>query len=54
MSQAYFTLKQKAATLILTVLAIGAILSFAAAAVTILDHGTALAISPQGLSPALG
>jgi hypothetical protein len=54
MSQAYFTLKQRAATLFLAVLAVAVILSFAAAAVTILDHGTAMALSPYELSPSLG
>ena len=54
MSQAYFYLKQRTATLILAVLAIAAMLSFAAAAVTILEHGTAMALSPHVLSPALG
>jgi hypothetical protein len=54
MSQAYFTLKQRAATLIIAVLAITAILSFAGAAVTILDHGTAMALSPRALSSTLG
>jgi hypothetical protein len=54
MSQAYFALKQRAATPILAVLAIIAILSFAAGAVTILEHGTAMALSPRELSPALG
>jgi len=53
MSQAYFNLKQRTATLILAVLAIAAMLSFAAAAVTILEHGTAMALSPRVLSPTL-
>jgi hypothetical protein len=54
MSQAYFTLKQRAATLIIAALAIATILSFAAAAVTILEHGTAMALSPHVISAALG
>ncbi len=54
MSQAYFTLHQRTATLIIAVLAIAAILSFAAAAVTILEHGTAMALFPHVLSPTLG
>ena len=54
MSQAYFTLKQKTALPILALIAIAAILSFAAAAVTILEHGTAMALSPHVISAALG
>ena len=54
MSQAYPTLKQRTATLVLVVLATAALLSFAAAAVTILQHGTAMALSPHVLSPTLG
>ena len=54
MSQAYFTLKPKIATLILAVLSIATMLSFAAAAVTILEHGTAMALSPHVISAALG
>ena len=54
MSQAYFTLKQRTTPLILAVLAIAAILSFAAATVTILEHGTAMALSPHVISAALG
>jgi hypothetical protein len=54
MSQAYFTLKQRAATLIVAVLAIAGILSFAAAAVSILENGTATALSPHALSPSIG
>ena len=41
-------------TLILAVVSIATILSFAAAAVTILEHGTAMALSPHVLSAALG
>jgi hypothetical protein len=54
MSQAYFTLKQRTAILIVAVLAIAAMLSFAAVAVSILDNGTATALSPHALSPSLG
>jgi hypothetical protein len=53
MSQAYFTLNQRAATLVVAVLAIAAMLSFAAAAVSILENGTATALSPHALSPSL-
>ena len=54
MSQAYFTLKQRTATLILAVVFIATILSFAAGAVAILEHGTAMALSPHVISAALG
>jgi hypothetical protein len=53
MSQAYFTLNQRAATLIVAVLAIAGMLSFAAAALSILENGTAAALSPHALSPSL-
>jgi hypothetical protein len=53
MSQAYFTLNQRAATLVVAVLAIAAMLSFAAAVVSILENGTATALSPHALSASL-
>ena len=54
MSEAYFNLKQRTTPVIIAGLAIAAILSFAAAAVTILEHGTAMALSPHVISAALG
>jgi hypothetical protein len=54
MSQAYFTLKQRTATLAVAVLAVAAMLCFAAAAVSILENGTATALSQHAHSPSLG